>query len=43
MSLNVDIPRQQPQEIICRIEGAGTVKEYLSAMICEISEWGRRS
>jgi hypothetical protein len=28
-----------------RIEGAGTVKErvYLSAMVCEISEWGRRS
>jgi hypothetical protein len=28
MSLNVGIQRQQPQEIcICRIEGAGTVKE----------------
>jgi hypothetical protein len=26
MSLNVDIQRQQPQEI-CRIEGARTVKE----------------
>jgi hypothetical protein len=27
MNLNVDIQRQQPQEILCRIEGAGTVKE----------------
>jgi hypothetical protein len=23
---------------ICRIKGAGTVKEYLSVMVCEISE-----
>jgi hypothetical protein len=26
---------------ICRLEDAGTVKE--SAMVCEISEWGKRS
>jgi hypothetical protein len=44
MNLNVDIQQQQqPQENICRLEGAGTVKRvYLSAMVCEISEWRRK-
>jgi hypothetical protein len=36
MNLNVDIQRQQPQEIYVEIEGAGTVKESFGTITANI-------